>query len=63
MGFISIGNTFDNVIGKFPIGFIIWNLKENEEIFNNIDLDVYDKAGSFFRTKSFINYDKNKSLN
>ena len=63
MGFISIGNTFDNVIGKFPIGFIIWNLKENEEIFNNIDLDVYDKAGSFFRTKSFINYDKNKFLN
>lgn len=63
IGFISIGNTFDNVIGKFPIGFIIWDLKKNGEIFNSIELDVYDKTGSFVRTKSFINYDKNKFLN
>ena len=63
IGFISIGNTFDNVIGKFPIGFIIWNLTENKEIFKRIDLDVYDKSGIYVGQKSFVNYDEKKFLN
>ena len=63
IGFISIGNSFDNVIGKFPIGFIIWDLKNNKDFFKSIKLDVYDKSGQFIGEKSFVNYDDKKFLN
>ena len=62
-GFISIGNSFDNVIGKFPIGFIIWFLNENSEVFKEIECDVYNKKGEFIDTKSFVNSDDKKFLN
>ena len=62
-GFISIGNTFDNVIGNFPIGFIIWNLKENKNIFQSIECDVYDKKGNYIGEKSFMNYDLKQFIN
>jgi len=63
LGFLSIGNSFDNVIGKFPIGFLIWNLEKNNEVFNSIKFDVYDKKGSFIGEKTFVNYDKERFLN
>lgn len=63
IGFISIGNTFDNVIGKFPIGFIIWDLAKNNEVFKNIELDIYDKSGNYIGQKCFVNYDDKKFLN
>ena len=62
-GFISVGSTFDNVIGNFPIGFIIWNLNENKNIFQSIDCDVFDKRGKWIGNKLFVNYDNNKFLN
>ena len=31
-GFICKSDTFDNVFGKFPIGFLIWNLEKKESI-------------------------------
>jgi hypothetical protein len=31
-GFICKANTFDNVYGRFPIAFLIWNLKEKDNI-------------------------------
>ena len=40
--FIVPANTFDNVKGKFPIGFHIWDTNLNET-FKNIDADVYEK--------------------
>ena len=63
LGFISIGNTFDNVIGKFPIGFIIWNSEERQEIFKQITFDVFDKKGLFIGEKTIINYDENNFIN
>jgi hypothetical protein len=63
LGFLSIGNTFDNVIGKFPIGFIIWNLNKNNKIFGKIDFDVHDKKGNYIGNKLFVNYNNQKFIN
>ncbi|GHU31427.1 hypothetical protein FACS1894172_06300 [Spirochaetia bacterium] len=39
-GFICKANTFDNVDGKFPIGFLIWDL-ENKESIRNVNTDIF----------------------
>jgi hypothetical protein len=51
-GFVVPAETFDNVKGKFPIGFTIWNtsLKSKIEI---ISTDVYDKNGNYSGIKNF----------
>jgi len=51
-GFVVAANTFDNVKGSFPIGFLIWNL-ENKTVFNQIETDVFDNGGKFSGTKKF----------
>jgi hypothetical protein len=51
-GFIVPGDTFDNVKGKFPIGFTIWNTVIKSKI-NVVSTDVYDKKGNFYSTKNF----------
>lgn len=51
-GFIVPGDTFDNVKGKFPIGFTIWNTAIKSKI-NVVSTDVYDKKGNFHSTKNF----------
>jgi hypothetical protein len=48
--FIVPANTFDNVKGKFPIGFFIWNTSK-KSIFNDIYADVYNSNGDFFASK------------
>ncbi len=40
-GFICKANTFDNVKGNFPIGFLIWELNKSKS-FENIQTDVFD---------------------
>ena len=40
-GFICPANTFDNVSGKFPIGFLIWDIKIKEKI-DKIQVEVFD---------------------
>lgn len=62
-GFISPANTFDNVKGKFPIGFKIWDtclpLIEKEVI-----LDVFNEKSEFIGEKKiFITQDKNEYIN
>lgn len=51
-GFVVPAETFDNVKGKFPIGFTIWNtsIKAKIEI---ISTEVYDKNGNYSGIKSF----------
>jgi len=39
--FLMPANTFDNVKGKFPIGFFVWNTAK-DELFSEIEADVYD---------------------
>jgi hypothetical protein len=48
--FIVPADTFDNVKGKFPIGFFIWNTNK-KCIFREIDSDVFDKNGNYFNSK------------
>ena len=44
--FIVPASTFDNVKGRFPIGFFIWNTGV-EEVFRKITADVYKTSGYF----------------
>jgi len=60
--FLMPAYTFDNVKGKFPIGFFIWNCAIKEH-FTNAHADVYDEKGNFIQTK-FIEIDTvKKSIN
>lgn len=42
--FLMPSYTFDNVKGKFPIGFFIWNTQRQIR-FSHIEADVYDESG------------------
>ena len=44
--FLAPADTFDNVSGKFPIGFQIYNCDEIE-VFSGTTADVYDRTGAF----------------
>ena len=56
-GFICPADTFDNVTGKFPIGFLIWNLIEKKEI-EQFQTDVYviDKELNHYKQKGTKNF-------
>jgi hypothetical protein len=63
--FIVPADTFDNVKGKFPIGFYIWNASSKSK-FQQIDSDVFDKGGNFIGTKNLFspeNFNKNGYIN
>ena len=60
--FIVPANTFDNVKGKFPIGFFLWN-SEKYENFEYIQADVYDSFGNFIGKKGISNDSDLKSIN
>ncbi len=60
--FICLANTFDNVKGKFPIGFMIWDTSVKDSI-KNVKSDIYDKDGKIQGTKLFYSYDSDKYMN
>jgi hypothetical protein len=47
--------TFDNVRGKFPIGFKIWNTSK-KEVFRKTLSDVFDEKGNKIGTKKYYSY-------
>ena len=51
-GFIVPAWTFDNVKGKFPIGFLIWDTSKKQKI-KNISVDIFDEKIEFLGKKSF----------
>ena len=51
-GFVVPAETFDNVKGKFPIGFTIWNTSIKSKI-ETISTDIYDKNGNYSGIKKF----------
>jgi hypothetical protein len=61
-GFICKANTFDNVSGEFPIGFLIWHISASElnDFFpKEISLDVLRHTdGSYAGKKNFYNEQK-----
>jgi len=60
--FVVPSDTFDNVKGKFPIGFFIWDTNIREP-FNEIISNIYDNEGKNAGTKYFSSYDGLKSIN
>ncbi len=61
-GFICRANTFDNVKGNFPIGFLIWNLENKKEI-KKIKCDVLDNGGKVEGQKLFYPIKKKDTIN
>lgn len=57
--FVVPANTFDNVKGQFPIGFMVWNCAEKKE-FVSKQSDVYDKNAAELVSKTFYALDKSK---
>ena len=51
--FIVPADTFDNVKGKFPIGFFIWDTSK-KELFESIDGDVYNAQGEYSGRKNIF---------
>ena len=60
--FLIPADTFDNVKGKFPIGFSVWKFDENAR-FENIIADVYDKNGKQIGTKLIESYTDSQYIN
>ena len=60
--FVVPADTFDNVKGKFPIGFFIWNTGIKEK-FEEAESDIYDSKGDFIGNKKFIDTSNEKSIN
>ncbi|GAA7926700.1 hypothetical protein COL401_12230 [Helicobacter pylori] len=64
-GFMVPANSFDNVTGQFPIGFLVWDtatppLKPT----NALNLEVFDSLGEFLGYKTFKPIvDKVKNIN
>ncbi|MFC6877770.1 hypothetical protein ACFQZF_07185 [Flavobacterium myungsuense] len=62
-GFIAPAYTFDNVKGKFPIGFKIWNTSKINNI-SKIEIDVYNVKSEYIGIKAFyVNHNKNNYIN
>jgi hypothetical protein len=56
-GFVCRANTFDNVKGEFPIGFLFWDTAKKEKI-ERISVNVFDKDGNIVREKIFFSSEK-----
>jgi len=60
--FVCPANTFDNVKGSFPIGFMIWDTSKKEK-FKKIITDVYDSGRKFASKKTYCSYDDSNYIN
>jgi hypothetical protein len=60
--FIVPADTFDNVTGQFPIGFMIWDTQK-KEVFKNIIADVYNSKGGFYKNKEILAYNGKGYIN
>lgn len=60
--FVVPSDSFDNVKGKFPIGFFIWNTSIKENI-QSVVSDIYDKDGSYCGKKNVICYENQETIN
>ena len=60
--FVVPADTFDNVKGKFPIGFQIYDTKKHE-VFQSVLADVFDANQNFIGTKEFSTFNNAIFLN
>ena len=63
-------NTFDNVKGKFPISFQIWDTSKKQDFPKEVEMDVYTMIGNnengiynYEGIKKVINYDNDELIN
>ena len=61
-GFICPADTFDNVSGKFPIGFLIWDFEKKKPIADTI-CDVFNNNSDKIGTKTFYAYKNANYIN
>ncbi len=62
-GFICPAFSFDNVQGKFPIGFLVWNTGIKQKI-KKVKVDVFDEKNQRQKKKNFYNLNGHaKSIN
>ena len=62
-GFIAPAYTFDNVQGKFPIGFKIWDTQKIQNI-EKINIDIYNDKSEYIGEKVFyVAHEKNQYIN
>ncbi|MFP6175956.1 hypothetical protein ACLGBU_07690 [Helicobacter pylori] len=63
-GFMVPADTFDNVKGQFPIGFLVWDTATPLKTNNALNLEVFDSLGEFLGYKTFKPIvDKVKNIN
>ncbi|WQT40467.1 hypothetical protein KVF00_06640 [Helicobacter pylori] len=63
-GFMVPADTFDNVKGQFPIGFLVWDTVTPLKPTNALNLEVFDSLGEFLGYKTFKPIvDKVKNIN
>ena len=60
-GFACPADTFDNVKGQFPIGFMIWDLNSVKSI-DKISLDIYNSDAQKIDIKEFYAYSENSFI-
>lgn len=60
-GFICKSDTFDNVKGQFPIGFLIWDLSSKKRI-NKINVDIFDANANLLGIKYYFPTEKGKFI-
>lgn len=60
--FLVPADTFDNVKGQFPIGFLVWDTAVKKR-FSEFHADVYNQDGIFLKKKGIFSYDKSKYIN
>ena len=61
-GFVVPADTFDNVTGRFPIGFMIWDTSIKER-FEKHSFTVFDRSGKELPSKEVLSYDGVSLLN
>ncbi|GAA6867130.1 hypothetical protein HpHNI55_12490 [Helicobacter pylori] len=56
-GFMVPADSFDNVKGQFPIGFLVWDTATPPPLkpTNAINLEVFDSLGEFLGRKNIVN--------
>ncbi|TPH98185.1 hypothetical protein [Helicobacter pylori] len=63
-GFMVPADSFDNVKGQFPIGFLVWDTATPLKPANALNLEVFDSLGEFLGHKTFKPIvDKVKNIN
>ncbi len=60
--FIVPADTFDNVKGKFPIGFHIWDMSDKER-FDRIEANIFNRHAVFVGNKTFSSPDGRNNIN